>query len=114
MKNLEQHRAASALSIANNVSRSSVSKLPALILNNGLLATAAFCQSKKDNDLQNAMKGIAKYLTERGIINGQGDNIDSMISSLTGVDFIYLQRATTESLAYLSYLKRFAASDKNN
>jgi CRISPR/Cas system CMR-associated protein Cmr5 small subunit len=42
MQNLEQIRAAAALAVADKTTKADVSKLPAMIISNGLLAATAF------------------------------------------------------------------------
>lgn len=111
MQNLEQIRAAAALPVAVNLKRSAISKLPGLILNNGLLATSAFCDANNRPDLATAMEAIARHLAARGIVGRQVNAIQSMISDLSARDSLALQRATSEALAFISYLKRFATND---
>lgn len=123
MKNLEQIRAAAALPVAAQLKRSAISKLPGLILNNGLLAAAAFCDAQGGGnnrpDQKIAMETVARHLADRKIIQLTPKMIDGkpvstiqlMISDLSGRDSLALQRATSESLAFLSYLKRFAKND---
>jgi CRISPR-associated protein Cmr5 len=63
MKNLEQIRAAHALSAARQLDRGAVTKLPALIINNGLLATIAFTlDSSTRKAMLDALLKIADYL----------------------------------------------------
>ena len=89
MQNLEQLRAAAALQAAPDIKREAISKLPGLIINNGLLAA-------------------------RKIISN-ADSIKSMTEELAGRDSSVLQRATAEALAFLAFLKRFAEkSEKKN
>jgi len=111
MQNLDQLRAAHALNAAADTDKSSVAKLPGKILTNGLLATLAFaCEDGKPNRaaMHAAANALATHLAKiipelAGSNSGQtlGDNLAE------GTD-LTLQRATTEALAYLSYLKRFA------
>lgn len=114
MQNLEQLRAASALGPAENLDRSAISKLPALIISNGLLATAAFCiaDGGGDNkkDMRRALDATAAHLASLQIIGPRHTNAKGIIDDLSaaGCEVIHLQRATTEALAFLSYLKRFA------
>lgn len=114
MQNLEQLRAAAALGPAKNLDRSAISKLPALIISNGLLATAAFCiaEGGGDNkkDMKLALDATAAHLAARQIIGQQNNTARGIIEDLSspGRDAIHLQRATAEALAFLSYLKRFA------
>lgn len=112
MQNLDQIRAAAALQSAHNLNRSAISKLPGLILSNGLLAAAAFADADGGGDnrgeLKKAMIATAKHLAARGIAAANTDNIRALIADLSNKDSLTLQRATTEALAFLAYLKRFA------
>lgn len=115
MQNLDQIRAAAALESAGDLDRSAISKLPGLILNNGLLAAAAFCGAEGGGgnrpQLKIAMAAIAKHLADRGIGAPGTEDIPGLIRDLSGKDSLNLQRATSEALAFLAYLKRFAKKD---
>ena len=110
MQNLEQIRAANALKAAANTSRTAVSKLPAMILANGLLATAGFCAAGGDSrkEMKNAMDHTAEHLAGRDLINRDPGKTDGLIKDLSQRKSIDLQRATSEALTFISYLKRFA------
>ena len=111
MQNLDQLRAAHANAAAAKTEKSSVAKLPGMILTNGLLATLAFaCEDKKPNREKMKAAGdslathLAKFIPEIGpATNGQ-----VLGTALAQGSDLTLQRATTEALAYLSYLKRYA------
>lgn len=122
MKNLEQIRAAHALKHAQSLDRSAVNKLPAMILANGLLATAAFCDAEGggDNrkDMKKAMDATADHLQDRGLVKLDKSNTKesssesstkAMIKDLSKRDSHHLQAATSEALAFIAYLKRFAS-----
>ena len=115
MKNLEQIRAANALEHAKQLSRSAVNKLPAMILTNGLLATAAFCNAEgggeNRRDMREALAATAKHLAKCSIISSGVDTIEKMIEDLSQRQSSDLQRATAEALAFIAYLKRFAPKD---
>ena len=113
MQNLEQIRAANALKALNapaNTNRTAVSKLPAMILANGLLATAAFCEAGTESrkEMKIAMDHTAGHLADRGLINQVPGKTVGLIADLSGGNSLRLQRATAEALAFISYLKRFA------
>jgi CRISPR type III-B/RAMP module-associated protein Cmr5 len=112
MQNLEQIRAANALKPAKNLDRSAVNKLPAMILANGLLATAAFCEAEGggDNrrDMKLALDATTDHLSKRGLIAANKTRTEELIADLASSDSHHLQRATTEALAFIAYLKRFA------
>jgi len=117
MKNLEQIRAAAALKTAPSTTKATVSKLPAMILSNGLLATCAFAGEKKKDgktpkrpDMKAALDAAAAHLAKAEINISVLENAktsEDLITKLTASDSLYLQRASTETLAFLSYLKRF-------
>jgi CRISPR type III-B/RAMP module-associated protein Cmr5 len=112
MKNLEQIRAANALKPDQKLDRSAVNKLPAMILANGLLATAAFCNAEggggNRKDMQKALDATAVHLANRGILANGVNSTLGMIQDLKEKDSHHLQIATAEALAFISYLKRFA------
>lgn len=112
MQNLDQIRAGNALGAADRVSRKAVTKLPAMIVNNGLLAAAAFANNKSE-ELLEAMNAVAAHLADRRIgrlppeTSGKTDALlRHLVGPAAGSDCLRL--ATSEALAYLSYLKRFA------
>ena len=121
MKNLEQIRAAKALETAAKTSKAAVSKLPAMILANGLLAACAFAsETKKDGhtprrlDMKEALDGAAQHLSNRqlgiAVLDGCKDT-DDLIRKLTGADSPHLRRATAETLAFIAYVKRFTTKE---
>lgn len=115
MKNLEQIRAANALEPARDLSRSAVNKLPAMILANGLLATAAFCNAEgggeNRGDMRKALAATAQHLANRGHLAAGTNTVAGMIHDLSQRTSHELQRATAEALAFIAYLKRFAPKD---
>jgi CRISPR type III-B/RAMP module-associated protein Cmr5 len=92
-----------------------VSKLPSLVIGNGLLATFAFAKAKGKGH-EKLMVEVASHLATDGIgampdpgNRAIGDTeLDPVIRTLTENDSVVLQRASAEALAYLGYLKRFA------
>ena len=121
MQNLDQIRAAAAdqllpLGKPHPFDRSDVLGIPALILTNGLLSAAAFCcEDGKDKrqGMKRAFNGVTCYLKSRGLTPAETGL--ALISDLASKDSLTLQRATTEALAFLAYLKRFAMKkDKNS
>jgi CRISPR/Cas system CMR-associated protein Cmr5 small subunit len=129
MQNLEQIRASQALRFwnppngqrpdAGGVNKGDViNGLPALIINNGLLATLAFAKAKGGGH-STLMLEVCRFLCDsaRKALppapprQANEADLDPYIRLLTeGKDAtsVRLQIATTEALAYLSYLKRFA------
>ncbi len=120
MQNLDQIRAAAADKLLpqghkHNFDRTDVVGIPALILSNGLLAAAAFCCEEgkdKRQGMKNAFDGIAKHLKDRGLTTATSGQ--ALISDLATKDSLTLQRATTEALALLAYLKRFAVKKEKS
>jgi CRISPR type III-B/RAMP module-associated protein Cmr5 len=121
MENLDQIRADNALVACSlkppssqrpahhRVAEQAVTKLPALIVNNGLLAAVAFVQ-KKGGELLTAMDAVAWHLADTRISRLPQDcgNSQGMVRHLTASNSLVLQLATTEALAFLSFLKRYA------
>jgi len=56
-----------------------------------------------------ALDATAKHLESRQIISAQIQDSERMMHDLAKKSSHYLQRATTESLAFIAYLKRFAS-----
>lgn len=115
MKNLEQIRAANALKAASQTTKQNVNKLPALILNNGLLATIAFTLDKNDKGdcvrpkMASVMNESANHLSNSIFgFNFNSQNAEDLLKNLSNSSSYDLQRATTEILEFISYVKRFA------
>ncbi|MBM3838174.1 MAG: type III-B CRISPR module-associated protein Cmr5 [Verrucomicrobia bacterium] len=118
MKNLEQVRAFNALSpVARQVRAGegegdALSGYPSLIINNGLLATLAFSLEKKKQHLRIAT-AIAHHLANlpdgENLIAPKPPTAEGLRDKLTESDSHHLQRCTTEAVAFLTFLKRFAA-----
>jgi CRISPR/Cas system CMR-associated protein Cmr5 small subunit len=117
MKNLEQLRAEHALDFVNSSELPTgskggniLSKLPTMLVADGLLATAAFAKAN-GNGHEKLMSNLFKHLASINIVSGA--NIDDQIRSLTSADAIVLQRAASEAIAYANYIKRFGKSKVN-
>jgi len=121
MQNLDQIRADNALmacgikpvppvrASVEPVADSGVTKLPALIVNNGLLAAAAFAE-KKGDELLRAMNAVAWHLADERIsrLPRTRTNTRAMTEHLAASDSQTLRLAAAEALSFLSYLKRYA------
>ncbi|HTI68620.1 MAG TPA: type III-B CRISPR module-associated protein Cmr5 [Candidatus Limnocylindria bacterium] len=117
MKNLEQLRAAHALEYAKAGKNTRgqqggnvLKKLPALVMGNGLLAAGAFAYAQKaDSGWRTCFDYIAKHLAHPEIAITPGhDNLDKLMDFLSAkADSQTLKLATEESLAWLSYARRF-------
>ena len=116
----EQERAAKAWDAVNNIDDafkkqygSIVKKLPMLILTNGLASTSAFLLAKstpkegkpKSNE-NKAHEAAYEHLSKWVMSQLQpGGKLMDWIINHSSADY---RRATTEALAYLNWLKRFA------
>lgn len=112
MTNLEQIRAKMALEAADSINKKAVNKLPALIINHGLLATAAFCQSESKgenrSDMALAMDKTTQYLSKINKISPDAKNIEDLLCQLSQKSSLHLQNATFEALEFIGYLRRLA------
>ena len=119
MKNLDQIRAHNAVQCLQQRFRGEaggevIRKIPALILNDGLLSTLAFGIQKGGDHLE-AGNVIARHLTTSGIEifsprPGQQATGRELLEVLAAQESdTLLRRATAEALAFLNYLKRFVA-----
>lgn len=119
IENIEHKRANDAWNCINNVNskesdkfkreyRSIVMKTPTLIITNGLGQTIAFLKSKgkgdKNNPEEKLYQDIEDWLNKRIEWTTTGGLIEKIIA-LPSYKFRY---ATSETLSYLSWLKRFA------
>ena len=136
--NLEQIRAKVALAAADKIGtgseggRAVAKKVPAQIVQNGILASLAFAIEKVKNDglvlsndgyyckdggyqkcgYANTFVSVMEDLRTTGNDLGicQGDLTD-WFKGLCEKSSVELRRVTEETLAYLNYLRRFAKSD---
>jgi len=121
MQNLDQIRADNALIACGlqpvpagrapvvPVTDTGVNKLPALIVNNGLLAAAAFADKKRD-ELVAAMDAVAWHLADNrvGRLPTHRTSTRGLTEHLVASDSHTLRLAAAEALSFLSYLKRYA------
>jgi CRISPR/Cas system CMR-associated protein Cmr5 small subunit len=127
MQNLEQIRAAKALSAAQQKQgssfrfvRSDVAGFPALIMQNGLLAAFAYAaegEKEARTGIHFACNEAAEHLANEvhGISVLKGKHTAKEVTEALchhTASSIDLQRATAEALAFFSYLKRFAAKNQ--
>ena len=138
IKNLEQIRAKVALEAAGKIGTGSeggkavAKKVPAQIVQNGLLASLAFAIEKSKNDglvldadgyyrkgdgfqkcgyantFVSVMEDLRKTGNDLGICQG---DLSDWFKKLCDKSSVELRRVTEEALAYLNYLRRFAKSD---
>lgn len=106
--NIDQIRARNALRSSGVATQESegdaLSGYPSLIINNGLIATLAFSVDKGGQH-ERIASAIADHLKDRGIV--KTSNAENLRDKLCGSESSTLRLATTEALAFLSYLKRF-------
>jgi CRISPR/Cas system CMR-associated protein Cmr5 small subunit len=119
-KDLEQVRAENALrcareskSIQGKQGGKVINKIPPLVMNHGLLASAAFAAN--DGGHQEAWDWIARHLADPRIAIVPEDCTDcaGLLDHLTGdeADSTVLARATSEAMAWLSYARRFVREE---
>lgn len=117
MRNQEQIRARNALIFAKdhgeNIRGSQggevIKKLPSLILNHGLLATAAYSYTEKEGWML-TFDAIAKHLSDPDIgILKDAKTRQELMDQLTseGATSQTLRLATAESMAWLGFARRF-------
>ena len=112
MRNLEQIRARNALKCPTATGEQGgevVKKIPPLIMNHGLLASAAFAYDDKKEGYGVVFDYIAKHLAdpEVGILKTSSTDLQKMMAELTEGDSNLLRKATNEAMAWLTYARRF-------
>ncbi|MBL7815766.1 MAG: type III-B CRISPR module-associated protein Cmr5 [Saprospiraceae bacterium] len=120
MVNIEQERAKAAFEFAKDSSKaygSYVKKAPMYILNNGLTNFLAFAYSKrKDANWNKLYNDIKKWFAEKDKqmlikvkLTGNNEEFVSVIANLSDEE---LRIVTDETLAVLSWLRRFVKSEE--
>lgn len=128
LQNLEQVRAKSALVFAKSPAEKrgrdggdAIKKIPAMIMGSGLLATIAFSIEERRSGparpgFSAIFDAIAGHLsTDEIAIVKSAKTAGQLIDQLVASDSQTLKLATAESLAWLSYARRFVsgASDEH-
>jgi CRISPR/Cas system CMR-associated protein Cmr5 small subunit len=123
MKNLDQIRANNALRHKDRIANSqgggdAISGFPMLVLTDGLLAALAFACEWKDRR-SGTRKHPGEYTVAHAMTEHLGHERNTICIATDPDDLLHLlassdtdtllRRATAESLAFLSYLKRFVA-----
>ncbi len=108
MKNLEQIRAKNALAAAPGIGSGReggevAKKVPTMIRDNGILATAAFAKEKREG-YETVFHAVIIHLKDIGMMPQDETRI---LNWLPEQNSAKLRAVTTESLAYLNYLRRF-------
>ena len=121
MKNLEQIRAAGAFVTAGETTKAAANRFSPMIVTNGLIAATAFATEdggKKRPQLHVIVGGIARHLSnpEMGFVSFDGCDTPSKFSTALreSADNSEIQRAMTEALFFIAYVKRFARRDDDN
>lgn len=123
MQSLEQIRARNALrcdkedgsSIKGPDGGDVIRKVPALLLNNGLLATVAYAYTQKPG-WKILFNHVARHLSDRdvGVVPETVQDHEALMDYLTSPTATSetLKLATAETLAWLSYARRFVRKEK--
>lgn len=121
--NLEQYRAQLALSSADDIEKgvgggqAVAKKVPTMIRENGFLGALAFAVEKKSgNALKNpahasVFEAVRKYLVGIGMVTAS--DTDGLMKDMASESADKLRLVTSESIAFLNYLRRFARPDKD-
>ena len=122
-KNLEQMRAQNALeaSLEKKFKGANdgevVKKVPTMIRENGLLGALAFAMEAKEGKAgikltnpghNDVFRAIIRHLAVVGIIEREVD-MQTFVENLCESDATHLRAVTSEAMAYLHYLRRFAS-----
>lgn len=91
--------------------KSLAQKLPALILTNGLGQSLAFLRAKGKGDSGNEHGALYSHLSQWVMKQMKDVANDNLLNWVVESDSIAYRRAATESLAFLSWLKRFAEAE---
>lgn len=116
MKNLEQIRAKNAWEAASNPENfkgknegETVKKVPTMIRDNGLLGALAFAMESSDG-YKETFTAIIKHLQDENVQRYPGQNrcnLEEFFKYLIEHDSATLRDITSETMAYLNYLRRF-------
>lgn len=114
MKNLDQIRAKNALEATQDTRFSGANngevakKVPTMIMENGLIAAAAFA-IETGKGYEGVFNAIIAHLHTVACLPGTGKmKLNGFVEDLCNSDSSTLRKVTAETMAYLSYLRRFA------
>ena len=121
LKNLDQLRAIHALNSAPTIGRakndgkSVAKKVPAQILENGLLGALAFALDAGCG-YRDVFAALCEHLQDPAFaaLGLRATSPETLLRELAGSDADTLRAATAEAMDYLSYLRRFANGDKES
>lgn len=86
-----------------------VRRLPSLVLTNGLGQTLAFLRAKGKRQV-NAPQKLYDHVSE-WVMGQVGTGTGSLLEWLMRQDSVTYRQATTETLAFINWLKRFAEAE---
>lgn len=113
---LEQQRAARAWEKVKDCGKAYTNlakSAPALIMNNGLMQTLAYYESKAKGDDHHRLLSdhICSWLEERGFSTKKGNFLfKNVMEYLHGSSSQDYRRATEESLSFLRWIRQFASA----
>ena len=124
--NLDQLRGLNASTMAEDVKRSTgggqmtAKKVASQIRENGFLGALAFAlERKKDGEFKNAghqsvFETIRKHLLSAKRLAAECDSTDRMFTMVSEGSADELRAVTSEAIAYMNYLRRFAKPGKDD
>lgn len=83
---------------------------PALIMNNGLMQTLAFLESKGERHHQILGQQLRRWVFQRAGGQNQDPGFQPMIQALLNADAAHYHQATEEALLLLRWIRQFAAA----
>lgn len=120
LRNLEQLRARHAYAWRDKIGtgkeggRAVAKKVPAMIISNGFLGALAFAIENKGEGYYRAFEAIIGYLHEAEADFGITEKEPAkFMDALCAADADTLRAITSEAMAYLNYLRRFAKPGKD-
>lgn len=109
MKNLEQIRAKNAIAGEGVSLKDAAKKITTMIMDNGLIATAAFVKEKNDENFKAVFVCIGKHLSDPSIKLLTHDELQKgFISTLCSKEADELRLITAETLAFMNYMRRLS------
>ena len=114
---LEQKRAQfawgcaqSGVGAADEKYRNLAKAAPAMIMNNGLMQTLAFLNSKNERHHQELARHLRCWIMKRAGGNGQDPGFQLMMEGLLRAEPANYRQATDEALLILRWVRQFAAA----
>lgn len=108
---LDQQRAAYAWQHVQGCAKEYVNlakAAPALIMNNGLMQTLAFYESKGKEHHRQLARHLSDWLHQQSHVTDS--NFNAVMSSLQSAESLRYRQATEEALALLRWIRQFAAA----